>query len=329
MSYNLKVSIIIPVYNSEKYIKKCLESVIEQTYDNYEVIVINDGSTDNSMEILREFSEKYPQKVKAINQSNMGVAKTRNKGIEMATGDYIAFIDNDDFLEKDYLQTLIENSEKGQMDIVFCGYRRPNENGKIIKELHVNGSEWSKFLITAPWAKIYKKSFIKDNEIEFLDNNIGEDIYFNLQAFLLTTKIRHVDYVGYNWFFNTKSISNSKQKDFDKINVYNLLNNCIDCLNKRDLLQPNYDYLELFFFRYVIWFLLFTCKKHTFKEISYQYNRIFSWLGKHFPNYKKSKLIGINKPEGETKQYQLFYFLFMLAHKMKCGKLLVYFYSKI
>ena len=100
MDYSGKVSVIIPVYNSEKYIEKCINSVLAQTYQNYEIIVINDGSKDNSGKIMEQLQDKYPDKIKYIEQENMGVAKTRNKGIEIATGDYIAFMDNDDYIEK-------------------------------------------------------------------------------------------------------------------------------------------------------------------------------------------------------------------------------------
>lgn len=329
MNESMKISIIIPVYNSEKYIEKCLDSVFDQTYQNFEVIIINDGSKDNSDSIIREYKKKYNNKITYINQENIGVAKTRNKAIKMATGDYIAFIDNDDFIDKDYLQVLVENSNNGFYDIVFCGYRRPNENGKIVKKLLVNNQEWTKLLITAPWAKIYKTEYLKDNNLEFLNNNIGEDVYFNLQAILLTKKIRHVDYIGYNWFFNTESVSNSKQKDFEKINVMYLLDSSINKLNEKNIFKDNYDYLELFYFRYIIWFLLFSCKKHTYKEIKILHDKLFNWLSKYFPNYKKSKLIGFNLPKGESKGYQLFYLSYMLMHKLKVDNIFIYIYSRL
>lgn len=329
MKENLKISVIIPVFNSEEYIEKCLNSILEQSYRNFEIIIINDGSKDNSKSILEKFEKEYPDKIKYIEQENMGVASTRNKAIEIAKGDYMAFIDNDDFIDKNYLQLLMQNSNNGYYDIVFCGYRRPNEKGKIIKELHVNNSDWCKFLIMAPWAKIYKSEYVKKNNIQFLNNNIGEDVYFNLQAFLLTEKIKFVDYIGYNWYFNSKSISNSKQKDFDKINVFNLLNNCIRVLDEKNIKEKNNQILELFFFRYIIWFLLFSCKGHKYNEIKEQHNRLFKWLKKYFPEYKRNKMIGLNKPKGESKNFQLFYFCFMILHKINLDKIFIYLYSKL
>ena len=322
------ISVIVPVYNSELYIEKCINSILKQDYTNYEIIIINDGSTDDSEKVIRKIT-KTTNKIRYYKQKNSGVAKTRNNGIEFAKGEYIAFIDNDDYIDPDYFKVLIDSSKSGDADIVLCGYRRPDENGKIIKELHITEHEWTKFLITAPWAKVYKKEYIVKNGISFLDNNIGEDVFFNLQAFLETNKIETIDYIGYNWFFNTNSISNSVQKDYERINVFRLLNECINILKKKKLLNKKRDYIELFFYRYIIWFLLFSCKKHSYKEISKIYDELFNWLKTNFPNYKNNKLIGINSPKGETKPYQLLYWGFLKLHKLHLGKLFVFAYSKI
>ena len=155
-----KVTLIVPVYNSEKYIGKCLDSILNQTYKNIEILVVNDGSKDNSQKIIDEFQSKYPDKIIAINQENKGVSKTRNESIKKASGDYIMFIDNDDYLDSDYIETFVTEAEKGDYDVVLGGYRRPNENGKIIKEMKLKETEWSKFMILAPWAKIYKKQYL-------------------------------------------------------------------------------------------------------------------------------------------------------------------------
>ena len=106
-----KVSVIIPVYNSEKYIEKCINSVLEQDYQEFELILINDGSKDGSLKILERYKEKYKEKIVLVNQENCGVSKTRNKAIQMANGKYIMFIDNDDFIDKDYVKVKQENME--------------------------------------------------------------------------------------------------------------------------------------------------------------------------------------------------------------------------
>lgn len=323
-----KVSVIIPVYNSEKYIGKCLDSVLNQTYKDIEIIVINDGSKDNSQKVIDEYKNKYSNIV-AIEQKNMGVSKTRNNAIKIAKSEYIMFIDNDDFTDKDYIEVLLKNAEEGKQDIIISGYRRPTQTGKIIRTMKLKNEEWSKVMVLTPWAKIYRKDYLIKNNIQFLENNIGEDVYFNLQAMFLTDKIKIIDYIGYNWFFNTSSVSNTIQKDIRNIQVYRLIDECYKILEEKGILEKNYELIEMHFIRYVIWFLSFSTKRIPYKIISEEYDKIFNWIKEKFPNYKKNKLIGIGKPKGELFGIQMLYIIFMLAHKLKLGKLLVYIYSKI
>ena len=319
-----KVSVIIPVYNAQETITKCLESVINQSYKDIEILVIDDGSKDNSVEVIKKRKDKT---IKLISKKNEGAAITRNKGIEMASGKYIMFIDNDDFIDKDYIKILVDSI--GNNDVVISGYRRPNENGKIIKELSLKNEEWCKLMILAPWAKLYRKDYLVKNNLLFLNNNIGEDVYFNLQAMLLSKKIKIIDYIGYNWFYNSKSVSNTIQKDFRKLDVFNLLDNCYDSLKERNLLDDNYDIIETHFIRYIIWFLSFATKRRKYKEIKTEYDLLFKWLKERFPKYKKNKNIGIGKPKGEIKSIRRLLQFFMFLHKIKLGKLVVFLYSKI
>lgn len=326
---NLKISVIIPVYNSEKYIEKCLDSILNQSYKNFEIIVINDGSKDNSKEILDKYQNRYPNIITHIEQENKGVAISRNYGIKIATGDYIAFIDNDDFIDENYLETFVNQLQDTRYDAIIAGYRRPNEDGKIVKELKLENEEWCKMMIFAPWAKIYRKNYLLENNIEFLSNNIGEDVYFNIQALLLSDNVKIIDYVGYNWFFNTKSVSNTTQKNITNLDVYKLLNSCYGVLKEKGILEKKYEIIEMYFIRYIIWILLFSTKKLSYKIISNEYDKLFNWLKERFPNYKKNKMIGIGKPKGEIPSLKFLYLIFMISHKIKLGKILVWMYAKI
>ena len=217
-----KVTLIIPVYNSEKYIAKCLDSILKQTYTNYEILIVNDGSRDNSEQIICEYKNKYPEKIIFIEQENKGVSITRNESIKKANGKYIMFIDNDDYIDSNYIETFINEAEKGDYDVVLGGYRRITENKKVLRTLKLKNTEWSKLMIVSPWAKIYKKQFLIDNNITFLKNNLGEDVFFNLKAMFVSKKIKIIEYIGYNWFFNTKSVSNTIQINITQLQVYEL-----------------------------------------------------------------------------------------------------------
>lgn len=327
---NIKVSIIIPVYNCEKYISRCIDSILNQTYKNIEIIAINDGSKDNTKEILNNYAKKYPNIIKHIEQENKGIAKTRNYGIKIATGDYITFIDNDDYLDRDYIEKYVNATENSKFDVVIGGYRRPDENGKIVQIIQLKGcEEWTKMRILTPWAKIFKREYILKNNIEFLDTNIGEDLYFNIQALLITDKLKVLDYVGYNWFYNKKSVSNTIHKDIRKLSIYKLLDESYRVVKEKNILNKYYDIIEMHFIKYIIWLLTFSTKRLPYKTICEEYDKIFKWLKDRFPNYKNNKLIGIRKPKGESFSVRISIFIFMMAHKIKLGKLLIFIYSKI
>lgn len=324
-----KVTIIIPVYNSEKYISNCINSILNQTYKDYEILIVNDGSSDNSQKIIDEYKVKNPNKIISINQENKGVSQTRNESILKANSKYIMFVDNDDYLDNDYIEKFVSTIESGDFDIVLGGYRRITETGKILKQISLKNEEWSKFMIPAPWAKIYKKEFLIKNNITFLKNNIGEDIYFNLKAMLLTENIKIIDYVGYNWFFNTKSVSNTIQKNITQLQVYELLEACYNELKINGLIETKYDLIKTFFTRYIIWLLAFSTKKINKKIIYEEYDKLFNWLEDKFPDYKKNKMIGFFHPKGEIFFVRFFTKCFFIAHKIHIAKFFVYLYSKI
>lgn len=324
-----KVTLIVPVYNSEKYIGRCLDSILNQTYNNFEILVVNDGSKDNSQNVINGYKEKYPDKIITIEQENKGVAVTRNESIKKANGDYIMFVDNDDYLDKDYIETYVKTIEEGEYDIVLGGYRRPNEEGKILKTMELQNEEWSKLMITAPWAKIYRKKYLLDNNIEFISLNLGEDIYFNLKAMLISNKIKIINYMGYNWYFNTKSVSNTTQKNITQLQVYELLNSCYSMLKSEGLLDKNYDLIKTYFTRYIVWLILFSTKKLSYNVISDEYDKLFNWLGEKFPDFKNNKMISYSKPKGELLSIRVLVKSFLIFHKLHLGKLLTYMYSRI
>lgn len=324
-----KVTLIIPVYNAEKYIGTCLESILNQTYTNYEVLVVNDGSKDKSQEIINEYKKKYPDKIIAIEQQNKGVSITRNESIEKANGEYIMFVDNDDYLDSDYIETFVKAIEEENYDVVIGGFRRPDENGKIIKTVKLENKEWSKLMVVATWARIYRKDYLIQNNIQFLNVNIGEDIFFTLKAMLVSKKIKIIDYVGYNWFFNTKSVSNTIHKNITQLQVYELLNNCYDMVKEEGILDKNYEIVKTFFTKFIVWQVLFSTKKLNYKIISEEYDKIFDWLKSRFPDYKKNKMLSYSKPDGESFKVRFFTKTFLILHNLHLAKILTFLYSKL
>lgn len=324
-----KVSIIIPVYNVEKYLERCIDSILNNTYNNFEIILINDGSKDNSQEILERYYDKYPDKIIIKQQENQGPAQARNVGLEIATGEYIMFVDSDDFVQKDYIENYIKVLKEDDYDVVLGGYYKSDDN-KTLYTICLQDEPWSKYMIMGPYTKLYKKSFLQENDIKFIKVNIGEDIYFNLQVNALAKKVKITSYVGYHWYTNTSSISNTSHKDIKKVEIDKFLNESYSKLKEKNAItEENYEFLELYYFNFIIWVLQWTTQKTKFKSMAKEYDKLFKWLKERFPNYKKNRLIGITKPKGERPTVRIMFFIFMICHKLHLGKLLVFAFSRI
>ncbi len=324
-----KISIIIPVYNVEKYISRCLDSILANTYQNTEIILVNDGSKDDSQKIIEEYKKKYTDKIILIEQENKGPAEARNVGIVKASGEYIMFIDSDDFIEKDYIENYANQIKEDDYDLVMGGLYRSNDE-KNLYEVALKDDMWSLYRIMGPYTRLYKLKFLKENNIEFKKVNIGEDIYFNMQVNNLAKKIKIINYVGYHWYVNNESISNTMHKDIKNLELDKMLNLSYDVLKEKNAINKgNIQYIELFYYNFIIWVLQWTTKKTKFKEMSKEYNRLFNWLSERFPDYKKNKLIRLTKPEGERLSVRFMFWAFMIAHKLHFGKIIVFIFSRI
>lgn len=210
------ISIIIPVYTVGKYIERCLESVKNQTYKNFEVVIIDDCSTDNSGEIVENWLKEQADSRFSFykNEKNIGQARTRNYGIKISKGDYLCFLDSDDWLDEDFLETLYRHIEKDKLDVVVSGYRRPNKNGNIVEILNAKeNSEFYKIRFAIACAKLHRSSFVKKYDIDFYtENRYAEDISFSAKEYVHTKKIECIDYIGYNYYLNEKSVTNTAHK---------------------------------------------------------------------------------------------------------------------
>ncbi|MDE6234856.1 MAG: glycosyltransferase [Muribaculaceae bacterium] len=212
-----KISVIIPVYNTAALLPRCLESILNQTYNNYEVICINDGSTDNSLSVLKEYAKGYKNLV-ILSQPNQGVSVARNTGLDHCTGDYITFIDSDDYVDKEYLTTLITSSSGESYDLICSGLTDFCDDGVIHSvnlqpakiQLSTSGNIigfLETLLNTSPVAKLYRREIILKNNIRFSRGlSLGEDREFNLKYFVYCDKILTCNYSGY---FYRKDVVNS------------------------------------------------------------------------------------------------------------------------
>lgn len=228
----MKVSIIIPVYKAEKYIRTCLDSVLNQTYRDLEVIVIDDESPDECGAICEEYA-KADQRVKVIHKKNEGVSKARNTGLNIATGDYVQFVDSDDYLEPHMTETLVTAMEDGQADLVLCGFYEKNLNfsktSKADEEPGIYSQEqFIKNIMKNPysfhygvlWNKLFKGEYLR--KLRFSEEmDFGEDFIFNLQYLKYTEKIKViVDTLYYYIRYNTDSLMYVQTVGKEEVETY-------------------------------------------------------------------------------------------------------------
>ena len=217
----MKYSIIIPVYNVSNYISKCLNSVINQTYKNFEIIVICDKNTDDSETIVDEYVDKY-NNIKKIYAENTGLAKAKNIGVKHANGDYVLFLDGDDYIDKDLLSN-IEKETKDNPEVIRFQAREIGENTREYNEkgfATTNGIEAFSTIINYhyienSWLYAYKISFWKANDFKFMNGCLAEDYGLTPLIIASSKRIKSIPYVGYNYVQRHDSIMNNnnyKQK---------------------------------------------------------------------------------------------------------------------
>lgn len=267
-----KLSIIVPIFNVEKYLPKCLDSILNQTFEDFEVICIDDGSTDSSLEILTEHSQE-DRRVKIISQKNKGPSVARNNGLKVASGEYICFVDGDDWIEPNTLELVIENF-KDDIDIVCYGANivtdgnvdmNKVQNAKIYQEIKYFGEVCLNDHLIANmtvniWNKIFRKSIIKQNQILFPEGIIHEDNAFFHKYILLCKKAYFINEYLYNYTQREVSLTteetniNQNYKALDRMcafyDIYVFLKNK-DITNKHiDLLMYLFQLFLFFDYNY-------------------------------------------------------------------------------
>ena len=254
MDNNL-ISIIIPVYNVEKYLEECVESVVKQTYKNLEIILVDDGSTDNSGKICDNYAVK-DKRIKVIHKENGGQSDARNAGLDICTGDFIGFIDSDDYVEADMFETLIKNIYENDADIVSCRWFTEYVNNKIkdgIGQRYILNNDdiiirgfGENLLSCGVWDKLFKKDVFES--MRFPKGKIFEDTYINIKIFLNVSKVVIIPDALYHYRQRKSSVSHDvdyKQLN-DQIEAYEeqqkdivKFGKCNKCLNRAEAMLLN------------------------------------------------------------------------------------------
>lgn len=211
------VSIIIPAYNVESYIEECIKSLINQTYQNIEVIIIDDGSTDKTLNIIKKYKD-LDSRIVYLVQENSGMSKARNKGIEYSNGEYISFIDSDDIVCSNFISLLVKNIENGDYDISVCDYFKFSDNMNLNVEsndsscLMFSSNEGMKLILKDEllgqmvWNKLYKSELVK--RVRFIDNKYHEDTFWTYEIIGNSKKIIYTSFKLYGYRQRVGSIMN-------------------------------------------------------------------------------------------------------------------------
>lgn len=243
----MKISVIIPVYNSSTYLRKCLDSVVNQTLKDIEIIVINDGSTDDSKNIIEEYLCKY-KNIIFIDQENKGIGKTRNIGIKTATGEYITFVDSDDYIKENMLEEYYKYAKKHNFDLVIGSYIKKINNKEIIfennkfKTGNVKTTPQILYLIEyGPWAKLYKRETLINNNIYFDEKRKYEDMPFVSKALLKSKLIGQITEPYYYYIIH----NNSETTTMDKrvFDILDILKEIKDYYKREYYLRDELDYV--------------------------------------------------------------------------------------
>ena len=321
---DVKVSVIIPIYNGSDYIDNIFSRIKAQSMKDLEVIFINDGSTDDSEKVInrciREYEgEAYEAKVRPkfrlISQENTGQGGARNRGIIEAKGEYLVFLDQDDYIRDDYLGRLLEVIEKTGADLVISGYEHVTSAREVKEHVELVNNEWCRFMNITPWGKIYRRAFVVDKGIRFLPVPLGEDIYFNVLCYSSTDKVAYTNYVGYQWVINEASVSNTVHRSVSsEANVLGLFDSLAGMSTAHKWMKdPQFEYFCL---KTGIFHILYAAKGTPYSELIRYEKDIFSWLNMHMSGIERNTLISLRKPAGERWGVQCAVYFFMLFRRL-------------
>lgn len=288
----LKVSIIIPIYNAEKYIERCIESCLAQTFENIEIIAINDGSSDNTKNILSKYNEN--PKVCIYNNKNHGISYTRNFGITKSTGDFIMFVDSDDYLESQMIELLYNKAIKNDLDVVVCDYfeivAKKRKKIKIVQFDNCSLLDNLNLVFeinASPWNKLFKSELIKKCNLRFPCNLKYEDLGYIPILLLNSKRIGKVNQCLYNYIIRSNSETTTvDNKVFD---IFVILNILYDNYKKYGIHNSS-EVEYLFIKKLSIYNLQQKYNKDNKNAIAF-INKSFQYLYNKYPNWQKNKYL--------------------------------------
>ena len=283
------ISIIVPIYNAEKYINKCVDSLINQTKKELEIILVNDGSTDGTDKLIRLYKDK---RIRYFINKNQGIGKTRNFGISKATSKYIMFCDSDDYYEPNMCELLFNEAEKNDLDLVICDFYREYDSGKIEPERIPTFKDTTlrekpsliRTVNLAPWNKIYRKDLLTENKIKFEEALKYEDTPFVAKALACANKIGKIDKCLNHYIVHEQSETTVRDRRcFDILKIIDIVRSYF---KGQDYIKEDLDKLTV----RVLTNYTIQQRVQIDKKVGMEFiEEAFAYLKKEVPDYKKNK----------------------------------------
>ncbi len=285
-----KISVIVPVYGVEKYIVKCIDSIVNQTFKDIEIIVINDGTKDNSINLIKEnFNDK---RIKIYDKKNGGAAAARNYGIKKVNSDYLFFVDSDDYIDVNCLKEMYDKIIEDKVDLVICDYYKLEEDDNkkhisIIPHYDERNSKCSVISMPGPVCKLIKTEIFRKNNIEFLENKCFEDNAIMPFVCALCKNFSYIQKPFYYYLQRTGSALNKKEYDKKWDDIFDSLDNLYNKFNENGLLKEYKDEVEYIYIEYLLHAanLRFIDYKEGRKNIL----KVKEIIKDKFPNWRKNK----------------------------------------
>ena len=287
-----KVSVIVPIYNVEKYLEKCINSLLSQTLEDIQIILVNDGSKDNSGNIAKEYEKNNKDRVIYVEKENGGLSDARNYGLKYATGDFIAFLDSDDYIEKNAYEEMYNKAIEENADYVECDFiwEFPNKIRVDKQYPYKNKKEMLSFVRVVAWNKLIKRQLIIDNNLEFPKGLRYEDVEFTYKLIPFINKFAYVDKSFIHYVQREGSIANVQNERTAEI--FTVLDNVIEFYKKNNIYEKYRDELEYNYARYLLCSSLKRMCKIKDKTIREKL-LTESWerLNSNFPNWKENVIL--------------------------------------
>ena len=298
----IKVSIIVPVYNVEQYIEKCLETLVNQTLKEIEIIIVNDGSTDGTKKKIEKFILAYPEKIKYLEKTNGGLSDARNYGIPSASGKYIGFVDSDDYVELNMFEEMYKKAEEENSDMVECDFiwEYPNKQKIDTGRIYENKKEAFLYARVVAWNKLIRRETLEKANIKFPKGLRYEDTEFFYKLLPSLNKISFVKIPMVHYIQRSNSIANTQNERVKEI--FEIWENIFKFYKENNLYEDYKNEIEYTYTRFLLCSSLLRIVKVGDKNIRKELEKkTWEELNKNFPNWKENPIL--KKEKGAKNTY--------------------------